>query len=195
MSGVHSLNVLSVKCFTLLTCYRDNYASPGVLLMAGYWSNWPAVRMFLSTYCSLTNFIKKFSSKCFTGLWKTVVSLLKMLIKPSCTLTYMYMCFCFETEKSGGKNEETNGDRKTPNSDKSSRSSSPAQSTKSSSAPSTPQDNKVVTFPPPKVTGDSVRGRCREMIVNSLKIEGEFEPSRSSNCYHFVIFWFYAMYM
>ena len=90
----------------------------------------------------------------------------------------MYMCFCFETEKSAGKNEETNGDRKTPNSDKSSRSSSPAQSTKSSSAPSTPQDNKVVTFPPPKVTGDSVRGRCREMIVNSLKIEGEFEPSR-----------------
>jgi len=80
-------------------------------------------------------------------------------------------------EKSGGKSEETNGDRKTPNSDKSSRSSSPAQSTKSSSAPSTPQDNKVVTFPPPKVTGDSVRGRCREMIVNSLKIQGEFEPT------------------
>ena len=89
----------------------------------------------------------------------------------------VHLFFC-ETEKSGGKSEETNGDRKTPNSDKSSRSSSPAQSTKSSSAPSTPQDNKVVTFPPPKVTSDSVRGRCREMIVNSLKIEGEFEPSR-----------------
>lgn len=82
-------------------------------------------------------------------------------------------------EKSGGKSEETNGDRKTPNSDKSSRSSSPTQSTKSSSAPTTPQDNKVVTFPPPKVTSDSVRGRCREMIVNSLKIEGEFEPTIS----------------
>ena len=89
----------------------------------------------------------------------------------------VHLFFC-ETEKSGGKSEETNGDRKTPNSDKSSRSSSPAQSTKSSSAPSTPQDNKVVTFPPPKVTSDSVRGRCREMIVNSLKIDGEFEPSR-----------------
>lgn len=79
-------------------------------------------------------------------------------------------------EKSGGKTEE-NGDRsKTPVSEKSSRSSSPAQSTKSSSsAPSTPQDNKVVTFPPPKVTGDSVRGKCREMIVNSLKVEVEFD--------------------
>jgi len=79
-------------------------------------------------------------------------------------------------EKSGGKTEE-NGDRsKTPVSEKSSRSSSPAQSTKSSSsAPSTPQDNKAVTFPPPKVTGDSVRGKCREMIVNSLKVEVEFD--------------------
>ncbi|KAJ7374171.1 Transcription elongation factor A protein 1 [Desmophyllum pertusum] len=82
-------------------------------------------------------------------------------------------------EKSGGKSEETNGDRKTPNSDKSSRSSSPAQSTtkSSNSAPTTPQDNKVITFPPPKVTGDSVRGRCREMIVNSLKVQGEFEAT------------------
>ncbi|KAL9980520.1 hypothetical protein ACROYT_G009120 [Oculina patagonica] len=58
-------------------------------------------------------------------------------------------------EKSGGKSDETNGDRKTPNSEKSSRSSSPAQSTKSSSsAPSTPQDNKVITFPPPEVEGE-----------------------------------------
>lgn len=85
-----------------------------------------------------------------------------------------------EKEKSGGKTEE-NGDRKTPNSEKSSRSSSPAQSTKSSSsAPSTPQDSKVVTFPPPKVTGDSVRGKCREMIVNSLRVEVEFEQSMCS---------------
>ena len=83
------------------------------------------------------------------------------------------------SEKSGGKTEE-NGDRsKTPVSEKSSRSSSPAQSTKSSSsAPSTPQDNKAVTFPPPKVTGDSVRGKCREMIVNSLKVEVEFDQGR-----------------
>lgn len=82
-----------------------------------------------------------------------------------------------DKEKSGGKPEE-NGDRKTPNSDKSSRSSSPSPSTKSSSsAPSTPQENKVVTFPPPKVTDNSVRGKCREMIINSLKVEVEFEQT------------------
>ncbi|XP_068747739.1 transcription elongation factor A protein 2-like [Montipora capricornis] len=85
-----------------------------------------------------------------------------------------------DKEKGGGKSEE-NGDRKTPNSDKSSRSSSPAQSTKSSSsAPSTPKDNKEVTFPPPKVTDNSVRGKCRKMMVDSLKVEVEFEQTISA---------------
>lgn len=96
----------------------------------------------------------------------------------------MTFFFIFQDkEKSGGKPEE-NGDRKTPNSDKSSRSSSPSPSTKSSSsAPSTPQENKVVTFPPPKVTDNSVRGKCREMIINSLKVEVEFEQSMQIFCF------------
>lgn len=80
-------------------------------------------------------------------------------------------------EKSGGKNEESSTDRKTPNSEKSSRSNSPAEKAKSSTTPTTPQENKVATFPPPKVTSDSVRGRCREMIANSLKVEEGIEPT------------------
>lgn len=104
----------------------------------------------------------------------TVKHIIVVLTSKNCRVGLLPFFF---KEKSGGKTEE-NGDRKTPNSDKSSRSSSPAQSTKSSSsAPSTPQDNKVVTFPPPKVTADSVRGKCREMFVSSLKVEVEFEQS------------------
>ena len=87
--------------------------------------------------------------------------------------------FFHASEKSGSKNDDNNkieNNGKTSSSEKSSRSTSPTQSTKSSSSPSTPQDDRGASFPPPKVTKDSVRGKCREMIVNSLNVEGDFDP-------------------
>jgi len=67
-------------------------------------------------------------------------------------------------------------DNKPPGSEKSSRSTSPALSTKSDSS-ETSMDKKV-TFPAAAVTKDSVRDKCREMIVNSLKITEGFEASK-----------------
>ncbi|EDO32793.1 predicted protein [Nematostella vectensis] len=76
-------------------------------------------------------------------------------------------------EKSGSDKKADNGKA---SSEKSSRSTSPALSTKSdtSDAPTTPKDNKPISFPN-TITDESVRGKCREMIVNSLQVQGEFE--------------------
>ncbi|XP_020893810.1 transcription elongation factor A protein 1 [Exaiptasia diaphana] len=92
-------------------------------------------------------------------------------------------------EKSSEKDSKQDNN-KPPSNEKSSRSTSPALSTKSDSSETSSLEKKITSFPPATVTKDSVRDKCREMIQNSLNVTEGFEAimsaeeaaSRCENC-------------
>ncbi|XP_031561954.1 transcription elongation factor A protein 1-like [Actinia tenebrosa] len=74
--------------------------------------------------------------------------------------------------------QDSKGDNnKLLQSEKSSRSTSPALSTKSDSSEASSMDKKIVSFPQAAATNNSVRDKCKEMIQNSLKVVEGFEAS------------------
>lgn len=91
---------------------------------------------------------------------------------------YKLSCNSLLSEKNEKDGKSDNS--KVSSNDKSNGTSSPALSTKSSDSEVT-KDNKVVAVPVQKVTADSVRGKCRDMIVNSLVVQGDFEAGMAVN--------------
>ena len=75
-------------------------------------------------------------------------------------------------EKVLDKESKSDLNGKTPSeSSTSSRSSSPGLNSKCE--PTTPKDNKVLSFPASKPSANAIREKCREMMVNSLQTDDD----------------------
>ena len=78
------------------------------------------------------------------------------------------------------KTEKDNKDLKGMNNERASANSSPALSTKSSDSDT--KEKKAPVSVPASPAANSVRSKCREMIVNSLKVQQEFEAGEDICC-------------
>lgn len=75
-----------------------------------------------------------------------------------------------QKDKVSDKESKSDLNGKTPSeSSTSSRSSSPSLNSKCE--PTTPKDNKVLSFPASKPSANAIREKCREMMVNSLQTD------------------------
>ncbi|KAL7864653.1 hypothetical protein AOLI_G00160730 [Acnodon oligacanthus] len=79
-----------------------------------------------------------------------------------------------EEKKKGGPSLQSTSSRDSPGS------SDLSKKPETPKTPTTPTTPKFTSFPPPPVTTDSVRNKCRELLVSALQTDGGLYQSRAS---------------
>uniref|UniRef100_A0A3B4CIW7 Transcription elongation factor n=1 Tax=Pygocentrus nattereri TaxID=42514 RepID=A0A3B4CIW7_PYGNA len=77
-----------------------------------------------------------------------------------------------EEKKKGGPSLQSTSSRDSPGS---SDFSKKPETPKTPTTPTTPTTPKFTSFPPPPVTTDSVRNKCRELLVSALQTDDDFK--------------------
>ncbi|KAI4899413.1 hypothetical protein NFI96_015962 [Prochilodus magdalenae] len=76
-----------------------------------------------------------------------------------------------EEKKKGGPSLQPTSSKDSPGSSDSKKPETP----KTPTTPTTPTTPKFTSFPPPPVTTDSVRNKCRELLVSALQTDDDFK--------------------